>query len=255
MATVAHLWRHPIKAHGVEAVAAVEFAAGAAMPWDRVWAIGHEAARVEADASGWAPCVNFSRGAKSPGLMAIRARLDEATGRVALAHPERPPIEVDPDDAADRARLIAWVLPISDASRARPAFVTRAGVALTDSPFPSVSVLSLASLRALSQRVGKPLAMERFRGNLWLEGLGPWEEFEWIGRELRVGGATLRIVERITRCKATTVDPGTGRPDADTLGALEAGWDHRDFGVYAEVVEGGRVALGDPAALVAREAA
>ena len=89
--------------------------------------------------------------------------------------------------------------------------------------------------------------MERFRGNLWLEGLAPFAEFDLVGREIRVGGAVLRVREPITRCKATTVDPATGVRDADTLGALEAGWGHQDFGVYAEVVEGGRVAVGDAA--------
>ena len=87
--------------------------------------------------------------------------------------------------------------------------------------------------------------MERFRGNVWLDGLAPWQEFDLVGREVRVGGATLRVREIITRCKATTVDPDTGIEDADTLGALSAGWGHQDFGVYAEVVEGGRVAVGD----------
>ena len=89
--------------------------------------------------------------------------------------------------------------------------------------------------------------MERFRGNVWLDGLAPFAEFDLVGREVRVGGAILRVRERITRCKATTVDPATGISDADTLGALAAGWGHQDFGVYAEVVEGGRVAVGDPA--------
>ena len=46
-----HLWRHPIKGHGVEAVGAVTLAAGATMPWDRVWAIAHEAARRSAPGS------------------------------------------------------------------------------------------------------------------------------------------------------------------------------------------------------------
>jgi len=32
---------------------------------------------------------------------------------------------------------------------------------------------------------------------------------------------------------------------AKALGALRAGWGAQDFGVYAEVVSGGRVALGD----------
>jgi uncharacterized protein len=255
VARVAHLWRHPIKGHGVEAVAATVLEAGRTMPWDRVWAIAHEAARIAPDAPGWAPCANFGRGAKSPALMAIRAATDEATGRITLSHPDAAPITVDPDDPSDRARLVAWVTPLSDPGRAQPAFVTRAGVGLTDSDFPSVSILNLASLRALSQRVGRPLAMERFRGNVWIDGLAPWQEWEWLGREIRLGGATLTVRERIGRCKATTVDPATGRPDADTLGALEAGWGHRDFGVYAEVTAGGPVAVGDPVELGATVAA
>ncbi|CAN5775522.1 MOSC domain-containing protein [soil metagenome] len=250
MARVAALWRHPIKAHSVEAVERVALAPGRTVPWDRVWAIAHDAARIEPGAAGWVPCANFSRGARTPALMAVRAATDEASGRLRLSHPEREPLEIDPDAPADQARLIAWVTPLCDPGRARPAFVYRSnGRGLTDSDFPSVAILNRASLRALSQRLGQDLAMERFRGNVWLDGLAPWEEFGWIGRELRIGGATLAVRERITRCKATSASPATGRIDADTLGALEAGWGHRDFGVYGEVVAGGIVALGDTLAV------
>ena len=85
-ATVSHLWRHPIKGHGVEAVPATVLAAGATMPWDRVWAIAQDRAKL-GDGASWVPCVNFGRGAKSPALMAIRARTDEAAGTVTLTHP------------------------------------------------------------------------------------------------------------------------------------------------------------------------
>jgi uncharacterized protein YcbX len=248
-ARVSHLWRHPVKGHGVEPVAAVTLAPGGTVPWDRVWAIAHEAARIDRGARAWAPCANFSRGAKSPALMAIRARTDEAAGTVTLTHPDRDPITVNPDDPADAARLVAWVTPLSDPGRAQPAFVVRAdGRGLTDSDFPSVSILNCASLAALGDRLGQPLAMERFRGNVWLDGLAPWEEFDLVGRDVRIGGATLRVRQRIERCNATTANPATGRVDADTLGGLRAGWGHQDFGVYAEVTGGGRIAVGDAAA-------
>ena len=247
MARVSALWRHPIKGHGVEAVPATTLSPDATMPWDRVWAIAHEAAKVPPGRGDWAPCANFNRGAKAFRLMAIRATTDEAGGRVTLTHPDADPITVDPDDAGDAARLIAWVLPLSNPGRARPAYVVRAGRGMTDSDFPSISILNPASLAALGERLGKPLAMERFRGNVWLDGLAPFGEFDLVGREIRIGEATLRVRERITRCKATTVDPLTGISDADTLGALKAGWGHEDFGVYAEVTGGGRVAVGDAA--------
>ncbi|MFO1208503.1 MAG: MOSC domain-containing protein [Amaricoccus sp.] len=242
------LWRHPIKGHGVEAVAETTLAAGRTMPWDRVWAIAHEAAKVAPGATAWAQCVNFGRGAKSPELMAIRAEVDEDRGRVRLTHPRRPAIEVDPDDPADAARLVGWVTPLSNPSRPAPAFVVRGDVGMTDSPFPSISILNTASLAVLGDRLGKRLAMERFRGNVWLDGLAPFGEFDLVGRGLRLGGAVLVVRERITRCVATTVDPDTGVSDVDTLAGLDAGWGHKDFGVYAEVTEGGHVAVGDSAA-------
>ncbi len=250
MARVARLYRHPIKGVGVEAVAATTLASGATMPWDRVWAVAHDAAKVAPGDAAWAPCVNFSRGARTAALMAVRAETDEAAARVTLRHPARPDITVALDQPGDAAALVAWLGPLHAAGRARPAFVVRAAArGMTDSDFPSISILNAASLAALGQRLGRPLAMERFRGNVWLGGLAPWREFDWIGRTLRLGDATLVVRERITRCKATTVNPETGVGDADTLGALEAGWGHQDFGVYAEVTAGGAVRLDDVAAL------
>ncbi len=74
---LAQIWRHPVKAIGREALDEVTLAPGAWLPQDRVWAIADEAAKIEPGESKWVRCVNFSRGAKSPALMAIRARPPE----------------------------------------------------------------------------------------------------------------------------------------------------------------------------------
>ena len=153
-------------------------------------------------------------------------------------------VAVAPDDANDQARLLAWADPLIPQGRARPASVVRAGVALTDSDFPSVSVLSLASLADMSARMGMDLSIHRWRANLWLDGAAPWAEWGWIGQQFRLGDAVLEVVERITRCTATTVNPDTGTVEGNTLAALDAGYGHQDFGVYARVIEGGEIALG-----------
>lgn len=250
MARISHLFRHPIKGHGVEAVRETRFAPGETMPWDRVWAIAHDAARVTPGATDWVPCANFARGARTPDLMAIRSRVDEAKGTVTLTHPRMPALTVDPDLPEDAARLVGWAREIADPDRALPAFVVRPTRGMTDSAFPSIAILNRATLADFEARAGAPLAMERFRGNLWLEDLAPWAEFEMIGRELRLGAATVLVRERITRCRATSASPETGRIDVDTLGLLQANWGHRDFGIYAEVVSGGRVAVGDIAEIL-----
>ena len=246
MGTLAHIFRHPIKGVGAEALSETRMDPGQAMPWDRAWAIAHEAARLQ---DGWTPCANFIRGAKSASLMAVTASTDTDTGRITLSHPDRPTITIDPE--TDGPALVDWVRPITNPGRAAPTRLVHAGSrGMTDSDFPSVSILGLASLRALSDKAGRDLDPRRFRGNFWIDGLGPWEEFEWIGRTLRIGTAEVEIRERITRCTATTVDPETGRPDTDTLGLLDDGWGHQDLGVYGVVTSGGTARAGDPVALV-----
>ena len=101
--TLAEIYRHPIKGHGREALASVRLLVGECLPWDRHWAVAHEAARLE---PGWNRCVNFARGAKAPELMAITSTLDEATRTVTLHHPRRGDITFCPDDALDVARFL-----------------------------------------------------------------------------------------------------------------------------------------------------
>lgn len=240
--TVTEIWRYPIKSHGYERIAEAGLTPGQTLPGDRLWAVLHEAARDEGP--GWISCNNFTRVAKTPALAAVTARLSADMTRVTLTHPKRPDLSLEPD--TDEAAFLDWVAPLMDTGRAAPVKLIRAkDRGMTDSPDPTLSLNNLSTHRAVSQKVGKPLDIRRWRGNVWLDGLGPWEEFEWIGRSLRLGSAELRVIERITRCLATATNPETGLRDADTLGALEDGWDHRDFGVYAVVTKAGTIREGD----------
>ncbi|WP_045391649.1 MOSC domain-containing protein [Falsirhodobacter sp. alg1] len=241
MITVAALYRHPIKAHGREELASVLLSAGACLPYDRHWAVAHEDARLT---EGWNPCNNFSRGAKAPALMAITAQMDG--DRITLLHPDRPDITFSPDDPTDLPRFLDWVAPLMPANRSASARIISAGRGMTDSAFPSVSILSMSTLADLSARMGHDLSIHRWRGNIWLDGLPPLAERDLIGKTLRIGDALLRIEEPITRCRATMADPATGMIDADTLAGLSAAYGHRDFGVYATVVEGGLIERGSP---------
>ncbi|MBE2276995.1 MAG: MOSC domain-containing protein [Rhodobacteraceae bacterium] len=248
-ARLAHIFRHPIKAHGREELASVVLSAGQALPWDRHWAVAHDLSKFDALAPGWMPCINFQRAARTPALMAITARFDEATGQMTLMHPDLPVLTFFPE--TEGARLIDWVAPISPQLRFRPAALVRApGRAMTDSAFPSVSIKNLASNAALGATMGRDLSIDRWRGNLWLDGVEPWAEMRWLGRRLRVGGAVLEIREKVGRCRATMADPETGRIDAYTLDALMETRGAQDFGVFGVVVESGPVAQGDKVELL-----
>ncbi len=244
---VTQIWRHPIKSHGREALERVTLTAGQALPWDRYWAVQHDQSTHAGD--GWAACQNFMIGTRAPALAGLWARLDEAARTVTLHHEALGEMTFHPEDAREAAQFLAWIGPLIPENRAQPRRIVTAGTrGMTDSPYPTVSIMNESSHRAVAQRLGRPLESERWRGNIWLDGLGPWEEFEWIGKDIRIGSALLRVHERIERCMHTAANPRTGQRDADTLGTLSEGWDHQDFGVYAEIIEGGEIAIGDTAA-------
>ena len=241
---LARIVRHPVKAIGREDLDAVTLAPGRTLPLDRIWAVAHEAATFTGQPDGWQRKLNFLRGVAGPELMAVRARLD--AGRLQLAHPRRPDLEIDPDDAADRARLVDWLRPLWPEGRPAPSHVVHVpGHPMTDVPGPWVSILSLGGLAALSARVGQDLSIHRFRGNLWVEGWAPEAERALLGRRMRIGEAVFEVRQPITRCRATCVNPDTGAEDVETLQALTDLWGHQDFGIYAEVIVGGRIAPGD----------
>jgi uncharacterized protein YcbX len=241
-ARVGALWRHPIKAHGREALTRVALPRGGTIPWDRRWAVAHEEATTSA--AGWAPCRNFTRGAAAPQLMAVSAASHEAEGSVTLRHPARPDLTFDPD--GDEQAFLDWVRPLMPENRAQPARIVRAAErGMTDTDFASISIINLASGRDLGQMMGQEIDPLRWRGNILLDGMEPWTERDWIGQTLRIGGAELEVREHIVRCLATTANPATGERDADTLGALKVHRGNQEFGLYAVVTRGGDVAVGD----------
>ncbi|MGB3555621.1 MAG: MOSC domain-containing protein [Jannaschia sp.] len=236
---LAAIWRHPVKGIGREALQSAELSASAPLPGDRAWALLHGEAE---DTDAWQPRRNFLVTASGPRLAQVEAVTEG--GRITLTHPQEGTLTIDP--GRDGARLIDWVRPLWPEDRPVPMRLAKAPPeGMADNGQAQVAILNRASLRALSERVGQKLEETRFRGNLVLDGLPPWGEFDWIGTMIRIGPVTLRVTDRIGRCRATEASPVTGRRDADTLAALRDGWGHRDFGVYATVLGGGKVTVGD----------
>jgi uncharacterized protein len=113
------------------------------------------------------------------------------------------------------------------------------------------SLVGDGSLRRLAQAAGVgEVDGRRFRMLINLEDAEPHEEDGWIGKRIALGDAILRVTKPDARCAITTQSPDTGARDLDTLRTiisyrgLREG-KHADFGVLADVVEPGRIRLGD----------
>jgi uncharacterized protein YcbX len=130
-------------------------------------------------------------------------------------------------------------------ARGQPVFHHVPGHMFGDQKTKVVSLNNLASLRDYESKVGARRHRRRFRANVWFSGAPAWAEREWIGRELQIGGAVVRVLKGTTRCSATEVNPETGERDADPIAELRSLYGHVELGVHAEVVDGGRFAIGD----------
>ncbi|EAQ05153.1 hypothetical protein OB2597_07705 [Pseudooceanicola batsensis HTCC2597] len=244
MPRLARIFRHPIKGIGSEPLESAELTPAGALTGDRAWAL------LNADApqtDDWQPRRNFLVVARGPALAAVTAT--SVGQKIRLTHPDRPPLDFDPAAEADALR--EWVAPLWPAGYPAPARLVRApGHGMTDMPDAYVSIGSLASLRAFEAAAGQQLDLRRFRINLWLEDLDPWEETGWIGRQIMIGTTRLDVSEPIGRCRAPEASPETGQRDVNTNRILTDIGKKTDFGVYARVVYGGTVATGDTAALL-----
>jgi uncharacterized protein YcbX len=97
--------------------------------------------------------------------------------------------------------------------------------------------------------VAQPVHPLRFRANLYVSGWPAWHEFELLDQTIAIGDARLKVVKRIVRCAATNVDPETAARDLNIPQALMRRLGHADCGIYAEVIEGGTIGVGDEIAI------
>ncbi|MDB6142207.1 MAG: ycbX [Pseudomonas sp.] len=74
-------------------------------------------------------------------------------------------------------------------------------------------LIGQASLDDLSDKVGRPLEMLRFRPNLVVEGGEAFAEDGW--KRIRIGDMEFRLLKGCSRCILTTIDPKTGERSAD----------------------------------------
>jgi len=99
---------------------------------------------------------------------------------------------------------------------------------LADTNKPCVSFLNLASVRWLEHHTGLRIDPRRFRMNVWVDGLEPWEELKYItafeqGEQfpMQVNEHTFLCDDICERCRAIEQNPETGHWDMKLLDLIE----------------------------------
>lgn len=108
-----------------------------------------------------------------------------------------------------------------------------------------VSIISTATVRALSEAAGVANDHRRFRMNFVVDiGDEPFAEKAWVGKTVQIGGATIAVHEQDRRCNMITLDPASGE---STPAVLKKTGELNDAfaGVYCSVLVEGKISVGD----------
>jgi uncharacterized protein YcbX len=191
------------------------------------------------------------RASYDAGLDHLELRFPDGRGVAGVPEPREPVTTAFFAERPVEGQLVTgeWSEALSDfAGRdVRLVKADRAGSTFDGYP---LSMCSTASVGALAQAAGEDAVDgRRFRQNIYLSGASAHEEDEWVGGEVRVGQALLRVKMRDSRCAVTTHSPETGEIDMNTLKIIASYRTDQpkevNFGVYCTVAEPGEASVGD----------
>jgi uncharacterized protein YcbX len=240
------LHRYPIKGFTPEPVETAILTAGEAFPYDRLFAVENGPSGFDPDAPVFIPKRRFAVLARSALVATVHTRFDDGRWRLDAEAHGHPRFSETLGDEAGRDAFAAWLTPILAADEGGPyRLIDGRGHRFLDDPVGHVSVLNLASVRDLGDRIGRPLDPLRFRANVHVEGWPAWAENEMGGARLRLGGAEVAVLRPIVRCAATEVDPATALRDRAIPADLHRLYGHVWCGVYVQVASGGAASVGD----------
>ena len=243
---VEHIYRYPVKGLTAEAMEEVTLREGECLPHDRRFALAQGDAPFDPAAPTWLQKRHFGCLMANARLALLHSAFDARTGQLLIRPPEGAPLLADTRTEAGQGEIADFIGRfLGEEVRGTLRFAEAPGHNFTDVATKAVSIIGLASLQALEAATGTRLDPLRFRANVYVSGGRPWAEFDLLGQEIQLGGARLRVFKRTVRCPATEVNPETGERDAKPPRDLREHFGHADLGVYAEVIGGGRLAVGD----------
>ena len=109
----------------------------------------------------------------------------------------------------------------------------------------SVSLLNIQSINDFQKKIDKKVEISRFRGNICIDGIKPWEEREWIGKTIKINNIYFKVEKNIPRCVAINLKPATDDNSLNLLQSLKKNYNHFEMGIYLTALDDGEINLGD----------
>ena len=216
---VVSLHRYPVKSMLGESVAALDVDERG-VAGDRAWSVRTVENKIGSGKSS-------NRFDAVVGLLDIRAAISDT--KVVVTFPDGETLCVEDPAAAERLSALLG-RPLSFAAETNVSH-------FDDGP---VSLIGLASVRALAAARGTDVDPGRFRANVVVDTDDAFVEDQWIGRQLRLGTAIFEVILPSPRCVMINMASADLPAQPGNLAVL-GGLHGSSLGVIARVVRPGRL--------------
>ena len=251
-ARITGIYRYPVKGLTPEQLSRAELKPGHTLLADRRYAIENGPSGFDPAEPKWLPKPHFLMLMRDEWLAGLRTRFDDSSNVLSINHNGQIVAQGNLATPEGRGTIENFfATDFAGQIKGPPKVLTSPGHSFSDVAHKVVSIINLASLRAIENMVGQAVHPLRFRANIYVEGWPAWHEFDLLDRTLAIGDVRLKVVKRIVRCAAVNVDPDTAERDLAIPQALQRRLGHGDCWIYAEVTTGGSIAVGD--AILAEE--
>jgi uncharacterized protein YcbX len=251
VATLASIYRYPIKGLSPQPYRHVTLRTGQTLPNDRRYAVENGPSGFDPAAPAWLAKTHFLMLMRNERLARLNTSFDDASHVLTIRLDGAEVASGNLETAEGRAAIERYLANFAAADlKGPPKVLTAPPHSFSDVARKVVSIINLASVRTIEQVIGRPVNPLRFRANLYVEGWPAWSEFDLLNKPIAIGKARAKVVKRIVRCAATNVDPVTAARDMEIPQTLQKSFGHGDCGIYAEVTDDGEIAIGDTIAAV-----
>ena len=109
----------------------------------------------------------------------------------------------------------------------------------------SISLLNIQTINDFENRINNKVEPSIFRGNIYIDGIKPWAEREWLGKVITINDVNFKVEKNIPRCVAINLKPQSEDNSLDLLQLLKKTYDHFDMGVFLSPLDDGEISVGN----------
>ncbi len=112
-------------------------------------------------------------------------------------------------------------------------------------PSKTISLINLNSIRDFEKKISKKIEFQRFRGNIYVDGIKAWEERKLVNKTLIINNLKFKVLKEIPRCVATNIKPNSSEINLSIPISLKQFYNHINLGIYLIPLNDGTIQSND----------